>query len=124
MMSSYSLRTSAGYRIQRVSATGGAPVDVIKTKGRTYGIRCFFPMVATFSTWYLARQLIRPVLYVARSMARRTGEYYQMCRVRCSLRPARGDRTGHILFVRQNTLMAVPFDATSAQVSGEVLPGG
>ena len=36
--------------------------------------------------------------------------------------PARGGRTGHVLFVRENTLMAAPFDATSAQVSGDVFP--
>ena len=36
--------------------------------------------------------------------------------------PARSGRAGHILFVRENTLMALPFDAASAQVSGDVFP--
>ena len=36
--------------------------------------------------------------------------------------PHEGNRTGHILFVRENTLMAAPFDAASAQVSGDVFP--
>ena len=36
--------------------------------------------------------------------------------------PAHGGRTGHILFVRENTLMAAPFDAASAQLSGDVFP--
>jgi hypothetical protein len=36
--------------------------------------------------------------------------------------PAHGGHTGHILFVRENTLMAAPFDATSAQLSGDVFP--
>jgi len=36
--------------------------------------------------------------------------------------PERSGRSGHILFVRENTLMAVPFDAASAQVSGDAFP--
>lgn len=36
--------------------------------------------------------------------------------------PAHGGRTGHILFVGENTLMAAPFDATSAQLLGAVFP--
>jgi hypothetical protein len=36
--------------------------------------------------------------------------------------PARSGGTGHILFIRENTLMALPFNATSAQVSGDVFP--
>jgi hypothetical protein len=36
--------------------------------------------------------------------------------------PAHGGRNGHILFVRENTLMAAPFDAASAQLAGDVFP--
>jgi len=36
--------------------------------------------------------------------------------------PAEGDRNGHILFVREKTLMAAPFDAASARISGDVFP--
>ncbi len=35
---------------------------------------------------------------------------------------ARSGQAGHILFVRENTLMALPFDAASAQASGDVFP--
>jgi Tol biopolymer transport system component len=35
---------------------------------------------------------------------------------------APGSRSGHILFVRENTLVAAPFDAASVQVSGDVFP--
>ena len=45
-----------------------------------------------------------------------------MCPAWCSRRPHASGRTGHILFVRENTLMALPFDAASAQVSGDVFP--
>jgi hypothetical protein len=33
-----------------------------------------------------------------------------------------GSRSGHLLFGRENTLMAQPFDATSAQLSGSIFP--
>lgn len=36
--------------------------------------------------------------------------------------PAHGGRTGDILFVRENTLMAAPFDAAQGQLSGDVFP--
>ena len=36
--------------------------------------------------------------------------------------PASGSFAGHILFVRENTLMAQPFDALSARTLGEALP--
>ena len=35
---------------------------------------------------------------------------------------AEGHRTGHLLFIRDNTLMAVPFDAEIAQIAGDVSP--
>ncbi len=35
---------------------------------------------------------------------------------------APGSRAGHILFIRENTLMAQPFDAVSGQTSGDVFP--
>ena len=34
----------------------------------------------------------------------------------------RGERAGHILFVRENTLMAVPFDPVRALIAGDVFP--
>jgi hypothetical protein len=35
---------------------------------------------------------------------------------------AQSNRAGHILFVRENTLMAVAFEAANAQISGDVFP--
>ena len=35
---------------------------------------------------------------------------------------AAGVRAGLILFVRENTLMAIPVDAGSAQIGGDVFP--
>ena len=36
--------------------------------------------------------------------------------------PSGGDRVGHILFVRENTLMAQPFDAAGAKAMGDAFP--
>jgi Tol biopolymer transport system component len=36
--------------------------------------------------------------------------------------PAQGERGGHLLFVREGALMALPFDAASAQAAGDVFP--
>jgi dipeptidyl aminopeptidase/acylaminoacyl peptidase len=36
--------------------------------------------------------------------------------------PASGERNGHLLFLRENNLMAQPFDARSLQTSGDVFP--
>jgi hypothetical protein len=40
-----------------------------------------------------------------------------------AFRPARDGALVHLLFVRENNLMAAPFDATSAQVAGDVFRG-
>ena len=58
----------------------------------------------------------------ARSTAKRTGESWRKCSSVVFAPSARSGRAGHILFVRENTLMALPFDAASAQASGDVFP--
>ena len=35
-----------------------------------------------------------------------------------------GGRLGHLIFIRENTLMAQPFDSRTAQLSGDVFPVG
>jgi len=111
---------NSGVSIQRISANGGAPVDVTKTKGaQMYAV--FLPDGSHF-------------LYEARGTAETTGIWVSSLDGRENRRilpdasgavfapAARGDRTGHLLFVRENTLMSAPFDAVSAQISGDVVP--
>jgi Tol biopolymer transport system component len=106
--------------IQRVAAAGGDPVDVSKPNGdQRYPV--FLPDSRHF-------------LYLVRDASDKNGIYVGSLDGQENRRvladssdavfapPVRSDRSGHILFVRNDTLMAVPFDPASAQVSGEVFP--
>ena len=112
---------TAGISIQRVAASGGVPVDATKTKGDLeYPV--FLPGGRRF-------------LYVARGgTADKSGIFVSSLDGMENRRiladtssatfapPAQGERTGHILFIRENTLMAAPFDAASAQIAGDAVP--
>lgn len=104
--------------IQRVAAGGGVPVEMTKTNGNMRPVflpdgRHFLSVVGT------AEQKGIYVNSLDRKENRRvlpdvSGVMFAP--------PAHGGRTGHILFVRENTLMAAPFDAAKAQFSGDVFP--
>jgi Tol biopolymer transport system component len=112
---------NSGSPIQRVAAGGGVPVDVTKTKGNQM-YPDFLPDGRHFL--YLVSGSATEVngVYVSsldgkenrRVLADMSGAVFAP--------PSRSDRSGHILFVRENTLMAEPFDAASAQLSGDAFP--
>jgi Tol biopolymer transport system component len=111
-----------GTSIQRVAASGGvAPVDVTKTEG---GL--MYPVFLPDG---------RRFLYTARgSPAESSGIFVSSVdgaenrRILADVspvvfvQPAQRDRIGQILFIRENTLMAAPFDAASARIAGDALP--
>jgi serine/threonine protein kinase/Tol biopolymer transport system component len=112
---------NGGISIQRVAAAGGVPVDVTKTKGALKH-PVFLPDGRHF-------------LYIsANGPAEQTGIYVGSLDGKENRRvlpdvssvvfapPVQGGRVGHVLFVREGTLMAALFDAGSAQVSGDVFP--
>jgi Tol biopolymer transport system component/predicted Ser/Thr protein kinase len=112
---------NGGISIQRVAAAGGVPVDVTKTKGALKH-PVFLPDGRHF-------------LYIsANGPAEETGIYVGSLDGKENRRvlpdvssvvfapPVQGGRVGHVLFVRESTLMAALFDAASAQVSGDVFP--
>jgi serine/threonine protein kinase len=116
----FSPNNTAGL-IQRVAAAGGVPSEVIKTNGNLRH-PVFLPDGRHF-------------LYLVRSGTAEKGGLYvssldgtENRRVLADISGAlfaphaRSDRNGHILFVRENTLMALPFNAASVQVSGDVFP--
>jgi eukaryotic-like serine/threonine-protein kinase len=107
--------------IQRVSAAGGVPTDVTRTKG-DYRHPWFLPDGRHF-------------LYVARgSSPEKNGVYVSSLDGKENRRvladvssavfapPTVGTHIGHLLFIRESTLMARPFDARSAQTAGDVFP--
>ena len=114
--------SNTGISIQKVSAAGGVASDVTKTKGdQRHPV--FLPDGRRFL--YLARGLTpgKNGIYVSSldgaENRRILGDVSGMV-----FAPASngGGKPGHILFVRENTLMAQPFDAGSAQPTGEVFP--
>jgi serine/threonine protein kinase len=106
-----------GSGIQRVSATSGAPVNVTTPKG--------------FSRFPTFLPDGRHFLYVVRAAS---GEQVEQNGVHLSSLDGKEDRrvlpdvssvvftAGRLLFVRENTLMAQPFDAASRQIRGPALP--
>ena len=116
---------NSGISIQRVSAAGGVPVDVTRTKGNQR-LPVFLPDGRHFL--YLKRDA------VANDGTNDNGIYVSSLdgsenrRVLPDISgvefaPARkGERAGHILFVRENTLMAAPFEPVTAQIAGDVFP--
>jgi len=116
--------STGGISLRRVAAGGGVPVDIMQTKGDQRH-PTFLPDGRQF-------------LYLARGGGEQRGIYVSSTdgppgknenrrlladdSAPVFAPPTESGRTGHILFVRQNTLMAVPFDAVSAQLTGDVFP--
>jgi hypothetical protein len=103
-------------RIQRIPAAGGVPVDVLKING-VFRYPAFLPDGRHF-------------LYV--NIATDTAGIYVGSLDGAENRRVLADRSGavltsergisHLLFVRENNLMAVPFDWRTAQVSIDAVP--
>ena len=113
--------TNTPISIQKVSAAGGTPSDVNKTKGdQRHPV--FLPDGRRFL--YLVREVTpeKSGIYVGsldgtenrRILPDVSGAVFAPA-------PNLG-RAGDILFVRENTLMALPFNAGNAQPAGEVFP--
>ena len=110
-----------GISIQRVASSGGMAIDVTTTKG-DLGNPVFLPDGRRF-------------LYVARGgTAESSGIFVSSLdgaenrRLLADVSPtvfapsAEGHQTGHLLFIRDKTLMAVPFDAGRVQLAGDESP--
>jgi serine/threonine protein kinase len=112
---------NSGISIQRVPAVGGDPVDVTRTKG-IQRLPVFLPDGQHFL--YLAREAAPQAsgIFVSSLDGQENRRILADVSGMIFAPPARGEQAGHLLFVRDNTLMAVPFDPVSAQVSGAVFP--
>jgi Tol biopolymer transport system component/predicted Ser/Thr protein kinase len=117
---------NSGISIQRVSAAGGVPSDVTRTKGNQR-FPAFLPDGRHFL--YLKRDAVANAdgkndngIYVS-SLDGSENRRVLPDISGVEFAPARkGDRAGHLLFVRENTLMAAPFDPVKAQIAGDVFP--
>jgi eukaryotic-like serine/threonine-protein kinase len=112
---------NSGISIQRVSATGGAPVDVTRTKGNQR-LPVFLPDGRHFL--YLKRDAVAADngIYVS-SLEGSENRRVLPDISGVEFAPARkGEHAGHILFVREGTLMAAPFDPVKAEIAGDAFP--
>ena len=111
---------NSGVSIQRISANGGAPTDVTMTRGVQ-----LFPVFLPGGSRFLYRAggaAETSGIWVSSLDGKENRRVLSDASGAVFAPAARGERTGHLLFVRDNTLMSAPFDPVSAQVSGDVVP--
>ncbi|HEV2200366.1 MAG TPA: protein kinase, partial [Bryobacteraceae bacterium] len=111
----------AGISIQRVPAAGGVPADVTKTKG-VQQHPVFLPDGHHFLYLSVSSGIEQTGIYVSSLDGKENRRVMPDASSAVFAPSTHSGRTGHILFVRENTLMAAPFDAPSTQVSGDVFP--
>jgi Tol biopolymer transport system component len=110
----FSPAAGTGVAIRRISATGGVPSDVTKSRGAsTYPV--FLPDGHHFLYVFRGESADQNGIYL--SSLDGTENRRVMLDVSSVVIAA-----GRMLFVRENTLMAQPFDSMSGQAVGEVLP--
>lgn len=112
--------------LQRVPAAGGVPADVVKSQGGNLKHPVFLPDGRHFL--YTTNNSSTEQNGIRAASLDQTGATKENRRILPDVSgaqfapPERSGQPGHLLFVRQDTLMAVPFDASSAQISGNVFP--
>jgi Tol biopolymer transport system component len=107
--------------IQRVPAAGGVPADVSKTKG-SYSFPMFLPGGRRFLYLVSGAPFVKGDIYLGSLDGNENRRVLAGASQVVFAPSAAGSSTGHLLFVRENTLMAQPFDAGSARTSGDAVP--
>ncbi len=112
---------NSGISIQRVPAVGGDPVNVTRTKG-IQRLPVFLPDGQHFL--YLSREAAAEAsgIFVSSLDGSENRRILPDVSGMIFAPPARGEHSGHLLFVRENTMMAAPFDPVRAEISGAVFP--
>jgi serine/threonine protein kinase/Tol biopolymer transport system component len=113
---------SSGGPLQRVEATGGACTPVTKTETGRILYPVFLPDDKHFLYYLGGRDDAKKGVYLGtldnpigrRVLTDRSGVVF--------VPPASGIGHGHILFLRETTLMAQPFDARTLQLAGDAFP--
>lgn len=104
----------SGAAIQGVSAAGGVPADLTRTKG-DYRFPVFLPDGSHFLYTETGASPEKNGVYISSV----TGKENQ--RVLADVSSV-VFAVGHLLFIRETTLMAQPFDAGKGQTSGDAFP--
>ena len=114
--------------LQRVAAVGGVPADVVKTAQGARSLKhpVFLPDGQHFLYTIQNGPAEQIGIHVASLDQNAKGKQDRRILPDVSgvqfATPERSGQLGHLLFIRQNTLMAVLFDASSVQVAGAVFP--
>jgi Tol biopolymer transport system component len=110
-----------GISIQRVSSSGGMAIDVTTTKGDLES-PVFLPDGRRFL--YVARggTAASSGVFVASVDGSENRRLLSDVSRTVFAPSTEGHRTGHLLFIRDNVLMAAPFDASRAQLPGDASP--
>ncbi len=107
--------------IQRVVAAGGVPSDVLKTKGN-YKHPVFLPDGRRFFHLLSNTTTERNGVYLTSLDGIENRRVLPDASEVVFAPPHGSNPFGHLLFIRENTLMALPFDVKSGQPAGEVFP--
>ena len=120
-----------GGRLMRVSASGGTPSPVTVASGRGEGVAYpwFLPDGQHFLYYRVSTKPDSTGMYVG-SLGAKPEEQNSQRLMPLEHQPmyvpasdSRGDSgPGHIVFLRQDTLLAQPFDAKRLQLAGEAVP--
>jgi Tol biopolymer transport system component len=105
--------------IKQIPAAGGTPVNVTNTTGDEYPV--FLPDGRHFLyiNWIVSAD--KRGIYLG-SLDGNTSRRVLTETSTIVFAPSRAGQAGHIVFVRENTLMVQPFDTAKARTSGEVFP--
>jgi Tol biopolymer transport system component len=106
--------------IKRIPAAGGDPADVTKTSAASYPL--FLPGGRRFLYTLTSASPELRGIYLSSLDGGENRRILPDVSNTMFAPSAPGSHSGHLLFIRENTLMAQPFDPTSGQLSGSVFP--
>src|SRR5215831_5243686 len=115
----FSTALNAGGSLKRVPAAGGAPADVMKA-AVVYPL--FLPGGRRFLYTLNSPSPEARGIYASSLGGSENRRILADVSSALFAPSAPGSRSGYLLFGRENTLMAQPFDAASAQLSDSVVP--
>jgi len=116
-----------GGRLMRVSASGGTPSPVTTNSGRGEGVAYpwFLPDGQHFLYYRVAAKPDSTGLYVGSLSVKpeeQNSQRLMPIEHQPMYVPSSDSGPGHIVFLRQDTLLAQPFDAKRLQLAGEAVP--
>jgi Tol biopolymer transport system component len=114
-------------RLMRVSASGGTPAPVTAPTGRGEGVAYpwFLPDGQHFLYYRVAAKPDSTGMYVGNLSAKpeeQSSQRLMPLEHQPMYVPASDSGPGHVVFLRQDTLLAQPFDAKRLQLAGEAVP--